>query len=413
MRFLVISQVFWPDTASTAQHLADLTSQLVEHGHEVTVYCSRYAYENNKLVFPVHEIHNKIKIRRIRNSGFGKRYLAGRLADFGSFNLLLFFKLLRIKKKSFDAIIGMTSPPLVSLLGVFISGVKKMKFFYWVMDLQPELAIASGLIRKNSLSARMLESIGNYIIRKADSIFVLDKYMHQYLIQRGAGSNHIHVVPVWPILDDIYTGERNENPFRIENGFGDRIVIMYSGNHSYVHPLDTLLAAALALKDDPDFLFVFVGEGVRKKDVTRFKEVQGLKNIVQLSYQPRNNIHNSLGSSDLQVVIMGDQQVGFTHPNKIYGAMFIGKPILYIGPSPSHVTDILDELEGNIIVNHNQESLLVEKLMTFKRIGEALARHIGNKNRMKASKDFDPRKLKSEMVRILTSLPLLVFLLYI
>lgn len=403
MRFLVISQVFWPDTASTAQHLADLANQLIEDGHEVTVYCSRYAYENSKLVFPVHEIHNKIRICRIRNSGFGKKYLVGRLVDFGSFNLLLFFKLLRIKKRSFDAIIGMTSPPLVSLLGVYMSGVKKIKFFYWVMDLQPELAIASGLIRKNSFSARILEAIGNYIIRKADSIFVLDKYMSEYLIQRGAASNRIHIVPVWPVLDEIYTGERNENPFRIENGFGDRIVVMYSGNHSYIHPLDTLLAAALALKDDPDFLFVFVGEGVRKKDVTRFKEAQGLKNIVQLSYQPRNNIHNSLGSSDLQVVIMGDRQVGFTHPNKIYGAMFIGKPVIYIGPSPCHVTDILDELDGNITVNHHQESLLVERLLTFKQIGKEEILHIGNKNRMKVNKDFDPGKLKSEMARILTS----------
>jgi glycosyltransferase involved in cell wall biosynthesis len=401
MRFLVISQVFWPDTASTAQHLADLTGKLAGQGHEVTVYCSRYAYESSKVVYPTRETHNKVVIRRIRNSGFGKKYLAGRLADFGSFNFLLFFKLLRTKKKSFDAIIGMTSPPLVSLLGVYMSGIKKIKFFYWVMDLQPELSIASGLIRKNSISARALESVGNYIIRRADSLFVLDRYMRDYLIQRGADRDHIHTIPVWPVLDEIYTGKRNENPFRIENGFGDRIVVMYSGNHSYVHPLDTLLAAARSLKDDPDFVFVFVGEGVRKKDVSRFKEAQGLQNIVQLSYQPRNNIHNSLGSSDLQVVIMGNNQVGFTHPNKVYGAMFIGRPVLYIGPSPSHITDILNDLEGNITVEHGQVDLLVKKLLHFKQLGEEAITRIGNQNRIKAGQDFDPEKLKSEMVELL------------
>jgi glycosyltransferase involved in cell wall biosynthesis len=403
MRFLVISQVFWPDTASTAQHLADLTSRLAEQGHEVTVYCSRYAYESSKTVYPSRETYNGIEIRRIRNSGFGKKYLAGRLVDFGSFNFLLFFKLLRTGKKSFDAVIGMTSPPLVSLLGVYMSGIKKMKFFYWVMDLQPELSIASGLIRKKSVSARVLESIGNFIIRRADSLFVLDRYMCDYLVRRGADRHHTHIIPVWPVMEKIYTGKRNENPFRIENGFGNRIVIMYSGNHSYVHPLDTLLEAARLLKNDPDFLFVFVGEGVRKKDVTLFKEEQGLKNIIQLPYQPRNNIHNSLGSSDLQVVIMGNNQVGFTHPNKVYGAMFTGRPVLYIGPSPSHITDILNELEGNIVVSHGQVDLLVEKLLHFKQLGEEAIAKMGNQNRAKANRDFNPEKLKSEMVKWLVA----------
>src|ERR1017187_6504177 len=116
MRFLVISQVYWPDTASTAQHLSDLTEQLVRNGHQVTVLCSRYAYENNKMKYPVYEVHDEIVIRRINNTGFGKKYFLGRLVDFSSFNLLLFLKLVRIKKRSFNAVIGMTSPPLVSLL---------------------------------------------------------------------------------------------------------------------------------------------------------------------------------------------------------------------------------------------------------------------------------------------------------
>jgi glycosyltransferase involved in cell wall biosynthesis len=227
--------------------------------------------------------------------------------------------------------------------------------------------------------------------------------MCDYLVRRGADRDHTHIIPVWPVMEKIYAGKRNENPFRIENGFGNRIVIMYSGNHSYVHPLDTLLEAARLLKNDPDFLFVFVGEGVRKKDVTLFQKEQGLKNIVQLPYQPRNNIHNSLGSSDLQVVIMGNNQVGFTHPNKVYGAMFTGRPVLYIGPSPSHITDILNELEGNIAVAHGQVDLLVEKLLHFKQLGEEAIAKIGNQNRAKANQDFNPEKLKSEMVKWLVA----------
>jgi hypothetical protein len=72
MKFLVISRVFSPDTASTAQHLFDLAEELNEEGHTLTVYCSRYAYENNKIKFPLSESHKGIQIRRIHNSGFGE-----------------------------------------------------------------------------------------------------------------------------------------------------------------------------------------------------------------------------------------------------------------------------------------------------------------------------------------------------
>jgi len=403
MDFLVISQVFWPDTASTAQHLYDLAEELTREGHRVTVYCSRYAYENNQIKFAVREDHNNIQIHRIRNTGFGKKHTLGRLIDFASFNFLLFFKLIGLRRKSFDAMIGMTSPPLVSFLGVFVARRKKMKFIYWVMDLQPELAIASGMIRANSFLARILNRIGNYIIRNADTIIALDKYMRDYLLKRGADKDHIHIVPVWPVFEKTYEGIREQNPFRLQNKFGDRLVIMYSGNHSYIHPLDTLLNAILKLKDDEDFLFVFIGEGVRKKDVIKFSELHQLKNVLQLPYQPRNNIHQSLGSSDLQVVIMGDNLVGYTHPNKIYGAMFLGKPVLYIGPNPSHVTEILNSLDGNIVVSHNQVDELVQKLLSFKQGKGEIIQKTGEQNQLLAYHDFDPKNLKARMIEILTA----------
>jgi colanic acid biosynthesis glycosyl transferase WcaI len=403
MKFLVISQVFWPDTASTAQHLFDLAEELTEEGHAVTVYCSRYAYENNKIKFPLSENHKQIQIRRINNTGFGKKYTIGRLIDFASFNILLFFRLLLLKRKSYDTVIGMTSPPLVSLLGVYLAKRKKMKFIYWVMDLQPELAIASGLVKKDSLLAKLLERVGNYIIKNADAIIVLDKYMRDYVLKRGGIKEHIYIIPIWPVMDEQYEGDRLQNPFRIENQFKERLVIMYSGNHSYVHPLDTLLDAIRRLQSDPYFLFVFVGGGVRKKDVTAFAEEHELKNIIQLPYQPRNKIHISLGSSDIQVVIMGETQVGFTHPNKIYGAMYLGKPILYIGPDKSHITDILEESEGNILVKHGQSNELVMKLLSFKLNEEDVKAQIGKRNRRKMEAEFHPKKLKHDIVQIIIS----------
>src|SRR5439155_2433474 len=41
----------------------------------------------------------------------------------------------------------------------------------------------------------------------------------------------------------------------------DKFVVMYSGNHSPCHPLDTLLEAARRLEKERDIVFCFVGGG--------------------------------------------------------------------------------------------------------------------------------------------------------
>lgn len=403
MKILFITQVFYPDTVSVSQHLWDLAEYLQKNGHEISVFTSKYPYEEKNTKYPDFEVINGVEIYRIGQTKLGKGNPFFRIIDFFTFSFNIGVKLLFVKKNKFDVILGTTVPPLLSFLGVVISKFNKIPFYYWVMDLQPELSIASHLIKKDSLTAKFFTIIGNYSIKKSKKIVSLDKFMTDYLIGRGAKKNDIYTIPVWPVIDMIYEGKRNENPFRIENDFGDKIVIMYSGNHAYVHPLDTLLNVAKLLSNDKRFLFVFVGGGVRKKDVSDFKVKNKLQNIIQLPFQPRENIHNSLGASDVQVVIMGDNQVGFTHPNKIYGAMFVGKPILYIGPKLSHVTEIISDLNGNIIADHNDENTILNGLLEFSNLNDSQKGEIGLNNLKYVKDNFSPMILKNKMLEAIVN----------
>ena len=97
MKIVCISQVYWPDTASVAQHLVDLLQALSDHGHDVTVITSRHNYEHPEIMYPAMEHHNGVRIHRLSNTGFGKKTKLGRLADFLSFNVLISCKLLLLK----------------------------------------------------------------------------------------------------------------------------------------------------------------------------------------------------------------------------------------------------------------------------------------------------------------------------
>ena len=405
MKILVLSQVYWPDTASTAQHLHDLTKNLSKKGHSIDVISSIRQYENPNNKFQKFEIHNGINISRINNSGLGKENVFFRLIDFLSFNILISFRLLMLIFSKYDCVIGMTSPPLLSYIGVLYAKLTKSKFVYWTMDLQPELSIVAKYIKKNSFLANILQKRGDYIFKNSKLIIALDKYMKRHILKRVKNiKGRIKVIPVWPVIDEIYEDHRLKNPFRISNNFEDKIVVMYSGNHSVMHPLNTLLSCAKELKDDNRLLFVHIGGGVRIKEVKKFKDKNNLKNIIILPYQPREKIHLSLGSSDIQVVSLGNGCVGYTHPNKIYGAMYIGKPILYLGPQNSHITDILNKIEGNILVEHDDVLKLKNSLTNFADKNYKNHEIKLDENKYFALKNFSPEILINKTIEELEKL---------
>jgi hypothetical protein len=55
-----------------------------------------------------------------------------------------------------------------------------------------------------------------------------------------------------------------------------------------------------------------------------------------------------LSAADLHLVVMGDPFVGVVHPCKIYNILQVGSPLLYIGPHPSHISEILQALDGKL-----------------------------------------------------------------
>lgn len=401
MNILIITQVYYPDTVSVSQHLTDLAERLASRGHSVEVISSRYGYDSNDL-YDKKAKEKNVYINRIFHTNYNKKYFLFRALNFLTFNLAIFFNLLMVRR-SVDLVIGTTVPPFSALIGLWFAKVKKVPFCFWVMDLQPELAIASGLLKEKSISAKFFKNLGDLIIKKSSRLISLDCYMTEYLLKRGASASRISEIPVWPVSEGFYEGSRNENPFRVENNYGNKIVIMFSGNHAHVHPLDTLLEAAKKLRNDKRFLFSFVGGGVRKKEVTLYKSKYQLNNIVQHEFQPRSSFHISIAASDMQVVVLGEGQVGFTHPNKVYGAMFLGKPILYIGPSSSHVTDILNQLENNVMVGHGEVDLLVSQLLSFANLNEDQVTTLGRNNLKYATKYFSPDYLLDKMVEVVES----------
>jgi hypothetical protein len=119
------------------------------------------------------------------------------------------------------------------------------------------------------------------------------------------------------------------------------------GNHSPCHPLTALVEAARRLSHRKDIVFCFVGGGSEQQKVKDFARQNNLANILCLPYQPFATLSASLSAGDLHAVVMGNEFVGIVHPCKLYNILAIGTPFLYIGPTPSHISEIVSEIRSS------------------------------------------------------------------
>jgi colanic acid biosynthesis glycosyl transferase WcaI len=345
MRILLINQCFHPDVVSTAQHLTDLALSLVERGHEVTVIASGRGYDDPSLRFPARENWKGVQVIRVGSLGLGKASRWRRALNFGSFMLACISRL--IFMPGFDAVLGLTSPPMISVLASLFVRLKGGQFFFWIMDLNPDEAIAAGWLRKDSLAARALSRLLVYSLNGSEKIFVLDRFMKDRVIGKGVPEQKLVVIPPWSHDSAVRYDHEAGLSFRAGHGMAGKFVVMYSGNHSPCHPLDTVLSAARELRAREDVVFCFVGGGSEFNKARAFARANGLSNIVCLPYQPLEKLSASLSAADLHVVAMGDAFAGLVHPCKIYNILAVGKPFLYVGPRESHISDIASRLENN------------------------------------------------------------------
>ncbi len=363
MRILLLNQCFYPDIVSTAQHLTDLAVTLSERGHSVTVVASRRGYDDPSVRFPPREEWKGITIIRIPSLALGKKTKLRRALGFASFLFNCTLRLVLLPK--FDVVVALTSPPLISFLGALFVRLKGGRFVFWVMDLNPDEAIAAGWLREQSAAAKVLGWMLQYSLRHAERIVALDRFMERRIVDKGISAKKLVIIPPWSHDDAVQYNPEGRQSFRARHGLSEKFVVMYSGNHSPCHPLNTLLRAAEQLAAHRTNGFCFVGGGSEFNKVRGFAQEKRLGNIICLPYQPLDQLAASLSSADLHVVVMGEPFVGIIHPCKIYNILAIGLPCLIIGPSESHLSDIVREahLDGRAYtVAHGQTEALVKHL---------------------------------------------------
>lgn len=355
MKILLVNQAYYPDRVASAVYLTEYAEYLAGKGHEVTVLTSRFGYDDCKNVFHMNETANGVNIIRAGSLMIFRGDRMARIFNALFMNIAFAMKLMQCKK--YDRVVAMTSPPLIGFVALIFTHLKRVRFTYWLLDINPDQAIQAGWIREKSLRTYLLQKIFYFTLKGSDSIVVLDSYMKERIAQKKINPNKIKVHSLWANSPASRKYESKAN-LKAKIGLEGKFVILYAGNHSICHPMDTLLNCAKHLKEDESIAFVFIGRGSRVKDVTNFKERHQLENIYQFDYQ--NSWQEALHLADLHVVVMGDNYNGLVHPCKIYNILTTHTPFLLIGSAKTHIADIIAQYHIGARAFHGEGEVAAE-----------------------------------------------------
>ncbi|MEZ5353419.1 MAG: glycosyltransferase [Bryobacteraceae bacterium] len=222
--------------------------------------------------------------------------------------------------------------------------------------------------------------------------------MRDRVAAKGVSPESIAVLPPWTRDTAVQYDPEGCAEFRSRHNLRHKFVVMYAGNHSPCHPLDTVLEAARRLRGETRIGFVFVGGGAEAAKVKQFAQDQALDNVLCLPYQQENELAAVLSAADLHLVVMGDAFRGIVHPCKIYGILAVGAPCLYIGPAESHVTDLAANAEIRV-ARHGAADEVAAHIL------DASARQSRRSQaNLAASRSFAQEDLCAGLARLMTTL---------
>jgi glycosyltransferase involved in cell wall biosynthesis len=335
----LLNQYYAPAAAPTARFLSDVGEDLARAGHRVSVVCSRRSYPDPSIVYPARETIRQVSVYRTWTTGFGRWSSLGRMLDYAGF-VIGAARILALHRE-IDVVVSLTTPPMVATLGLALSRLRGASSLLWVMDVYPQLACELGVLGRRSLVTRLLDRLGRYMLKRSDGVIALGETMAGRL--HALGAKRVTVIHNWADGRTIRPCPAQDNELRAARGWEDRFVILYSGNLGLAHEFDTVLGSAELLRDEPRFLFAFVGEGPRLAEVRQKTQRRGLPNVEFHPQVGRDDLGQSLTSADVHLVTLREGLAGLLVSSKIYGILAAGRPTLYVGPPEGEIPEILRE----------------------------------------------------------------------
>jgi colanic acid biosynthesis glycosyl transferase WcaI len=402
LRILLVTITYPPEIGGAAHLIHALALSLQQRGHQATILTAYPTYNLKEIperyssgLKMVEEIDG-ISVRRVRIPALARGSKLARGFQHFIFGLWLSGAALFSKRP--DAILVFSPPLPLPWLVCLVGKIRRIPVVVNIQDLFPREAVELGILKSATL-IRIFEMMERQVHRWAANITVHSPGNKEHVLQHGGSAERVFIVYNW-VDTDLIQPRPKDNVFSQQYNLTDRFVVSYAGTMGWAQDMETIIDSAAQLRDNPQILFLLVGDGVEKEKAQKKAEALGLKNILWLPMQPFTIYPEILAASDVSLINLHPELRTPVVPSKLLSIMAAGRPVVASLPQESDARVIITEADCGIFVNAGDGISLANAIQKLAS-DPALGQKMGKRGRAYAEENFSREGCASQMESVL------------
>jgi glycosyltransferase involved in cell wall biosynthesis len=401
MRILFLSHYYPPEVNAPASRTSEHCRAWIADGHETTVVtCAPnhpvgeiYPGYSNRLF--QRETINGVDVVRVwtflaANEGFARR-----IANYLSYMVSASVAAPFLRRP--DVVISTSPQFFCGLAGFVASRLRRVPWVLEIRDLWPESIVTVGAMRRG-LVIRILEAIERFAYRKADRIVSVTDSFVPHIAERCGDPTKIHVIKNGVDLD-LFDRDLNRDVAKRALDLEGKIVAAYVGTHGMAHGLDALVDAAVLTRDDPNLVWLLVGDGAERTRLVERAQSLGLTNIRILGQRPKSDMPTVWAATDVSLIVLKkDELFKKVLPSKMFEAMGMARPIV-LGVE-GEAAALLAASGGGIAVEPGDVKAIAKVTRAIAN-NPAEAERMGRAGHAFVTRDFDRARLARRFLEVL------------
>jgi glycosyltransferase involved in cell wall biosynthesis len=369
MRLIILTQYYPPETGAPQNRLSDLAKRLVKLGHDVTVFTAMPNYPSGR----IHDGYQKrihlcqimegITVHRSWVFATKSHKILPRLINYFSF---VFSSLLigALCLRRADFLLTESPPLFLGISGYVLSKLKRAKLVMNISDLWPKAA-ADMKVVTNEWLLRRASWLEEFLYRRAALVTGQTRGIVDDIQQR-LPHKEVRLLTNGADLE-CFKPERADAACSRALGLEGRFVVGYAGIHGLAQSLDKVVDAGDHLRDYPEIVIAFFGDGPLKGQLQEQAREKNLNNVRFFPTQPREHMPGLVASWGAGVVPLytGALARGAL-PSKMFELMAAGVPVLLSAPR-GEATSLIDAAEGGVCVEPENPAALARAILTLYR----------------------------------------------
>lgn len=331
MKLLIVGLNYAPEPVGIGPYTAGLAEDLAARGHEVAVvagkpYYPRWRPFDDQPRGRYRTVENGVSITRVPH--YIPRDPTGvrRVFHHLSFARSAWGPALAGARQKPDLVF--TIAPSLLAVPVAARAARRAGAPLWVhvQDFEAEAAVATGLIDRGSLLARMALGLENRVLRLADRISTISPQMCARLQDKGVAQSRIYELRNWSNTTFFGNAAPDGGAYRQDWGIGARKVALYSGNISNKQGIEILIEAARLLRDRSDLVFVICGEGANRARLAAMSA--DLPNVQLHDLQPAERMGDLLSLAAVHLLPQIPGAADLVLPSKLTNMLQSARPVV-------------------------------------------------------------------------------------